>query len=164
MKIALGADDTYPILKTLYRLLCQAGHVVSCFGTLGVEGPNSSTSLLSWPQVGLSVGEAVSQGRCEEGIVLCWSGTGVCISANKVKGIRAALCTDAQTATVARLWNHANVLALSSRLLTTDLCQEILTAWFSPVDLTLASKDITFLDTVESKAETYLHWTDWETK
>ncbi len=86
MKIALGADDAYPILKPLYMLLCQAGHVVSCFGALGVESPNvidtASVSPLSWPQVGLTVGEAVAQGRCEEGIVVCWSGTGVCMAAN----------------------------------------------------------------------------------
>lgn len=159
MKIALGADDTYPILKPLYALLCQAGHGVSCFGALGIEGPNasptasitSSTSPLSWPQVGLAVGEAVAKGDCEAGIVVCWSGTGVCMAANKVKGVRAALCTDAQTATAARLWNHANVLALSSRLLTADLCQEILTAWFSPVDFTIGASDIVFLDGFECK-------------
>lgn len=77
------------------------------------------------------VAEAVAQGEADEGIVLCWTGTGVSLAANKVAGIRAALCADAETARGARLWNKANVLALSMRLTTPALADEILESWFS---------------------------------
>lgn len=153
MKIALASDDAYPILKPLYRLLCQAGHTVDCFGAVGLEEKDSKLlqTPLTWPQAGLVVAEAVAKKDYEQGIVLCWSGTGVCLAANKVSGIRAALCTDAQTATAARVWNHANVLALSSRLLTEDLAGEILNAWFSAVDLFVGAKDIAYLEGYEGK-------------
>ncbi len=69
-----------------------------------------------WPEVARKVGEDVAEGRAEEGILFCWTGTGVSIAANKVAGVRAALCVDAETARGARLWNNANVLCLSMRL------------------------------------------------
>ncbi len=148
MKIALGADDHYPILKTIYTLLEEAGHTIhlcspSCL--------NEACPCLSWPQAGLAVAKAVSQKLCDEGIAICWSGTGVGIAANKVKGIRAALCTDALTAQAARVWNHANVLALSSRLLSEDLAKEILHSWFSPVDTTKGAKDLAYLEAIEGE-------------
>jgi ribose 5-phosphate isomerase B len=74
--------------------------------------------------------EEIKQGRADEGIVLCWTGTGCALVANKVPGIRAALCGDAETAKGARIWNHANVLALSLRLTSDALLKEILKAWF----------------------------------
>ena len=70
-------------------------------------------------------------GRAEEGILFCWTGTGVSIAANKVPGIRAALCGDAETARGARLWNNANVLCLSMRATSEVIAREILDAWFS---------------------------------
>jgi ribose 5-phosphate isomerase B len=70
-------------------------------------------------------------GQADEGIVFCWTGTGASIAANKVRGIRAALCHDAETARGARIWNHANVLALSLRVTSEALAKEILEAWFS---------------------------------
>lgn len=75
------------------------------------------------------MGELVAKGEADYGIVICYTGTGVCIAANKVKGIRAALCTDAQTAKYSRMWNNANVLALSARLVTKILAEEILEEW-----------------------------------
>jgi hypothetical protein len=74
--------------------------------------------------------ECLAQGLADQGIVMCWTGTGVSIAANKVEGVRAALCVDAATATGARRWNDANVLALSLRLTTPALLSEILAAWF----------------------------------
>jgi ribose 5-phosphate isomerase B len=71
----------------------------------------------------------VAEGACERGVVCCWSGTGASIAANKVPGARAALCTDAETARMARKYNHANVLALSLRLTSPPLGREILTAF-----------------------------------
>lgn len=152
MKIALGADDHYPILTTLYSLLEAAGH------EMYVCSPKHLTDgsvCLSWPEAGLAVAQAVQQKLCDEGIVLCWSGTGVCMAANKIKGIRAALCTDAHTAQAAKVWNHANVLALSSRLLTQDLAKEILHSWFRPFDKAQGAKDLATLDAIESNERSF---------
>jgi ribose 5-phosphate isomerase B len=81
--------------------------------------------------VGERVAESVASGRCEEGVLFCWTGTGVSIAANKVPGVRAALCFDAETARGARKWNHANVLVMSLRLTSEVVAKEILEAWFS---------------------------------
>jgi ribose 5-phosphate isomerase B len=77
------------------------------------------------------VAEAVARGEADEGIVCCWTGTGASIAANKVPGVRAALVHDAETARGARLWNHANVLALSLRATPIPIAKEILDAWLS---------------------------------
>ena len=78
-----------------------------------------------------AVGEAVAQGRADLGVVMCWTGTGVSIAANKVHGVRAALCTDAETARGARRWNDANVLAMGLRLTTTALVGELVDAFLA---------------------------------
>lgn len=85
----------------------------------------------NWPIVAGRVAQEVAEGRCQQGVLLCWTGTGVSIAANKVPGIRAALCADAETARGARLWNDANVLCLSLRLTSPQVASEILDAWFS---------------------------------
>ncbi len=85
----------------------------------------------NWPVVANRVAEEVAEGRCQQGVLLCWTGTGVSIAANKVPGIRAALCSDAETARGARLWNDANVLCMSLRLTSPQVASEILDAWFS---------------------------------
>lgn len=82
-----------------------------------------------WPEVGRAVGEAVAGDDTDFGIVCCWTGTGVSIAANKVSGVRAALCADAETARGARRWNDANVLALSNRLTTPTVAVEIVEAF-----------------------------------
>jgi ribose 5-phosphate isomerase B len=73
----------------------------------------------------------VADGEVDEGIVCCWTGTGASIAANKVPGVRAALCHDAETARGARIWNHANVLALSLRSTSLPVAKEILDMWFN---------------------------------
>jgi ribose 5-phosphate isomerase B len=88
-----------------------------------------------WAECGLEVGNAVALGEAEQGVVFCWTGTGVSLAANKVHGVRSALCTDAEQARGARKWNDANVLALSLRLTTEQLAKEILEAWFSTTEL-----------------------------
>lgn len=85
---------------------------------------------MGWPEVARQVGEAVLSGAADEGILACWTGTGVCMAANKLPGIRAALCDDAETARGARLWNRANVLCLSLRRTSEVEAGEILEAWF----------------------------------
>lgn len=124
MKIALCADEPYPVHAALQRLVEARGHAAVRFGAFAGAGESP------WADAAGEAAEAVAAGRCDEGIFLCWTGTGISIAANKVPGIRAALCTDAATAAGARVWNHANVLCLSHRLLTDDLAQEILAAWF----------------------------------
>ena len=123
MKIALGSDEKTNLTDFIVDQLTAADHEVTLYGPL--QG-----SAAHWPVVARGVAEAVSQGKVDEGILLCWTGTGVCMAANKVPGIRAALCIDAQTARGARLWNNANLLCLSLRLTSQVLATEILQAWF----------------------------------
>lgn len=123
MKIALGSDEETTLTEFIHDKLADAGHKVTLHGPLaGAES--------HWPGVAREVAEAVAQGLADEGILLCWTGTGVSLAANKVPGIRAALCADAQTARGARLWNNANVLCLSLRLTSPAVAAEILEAWF----------------------------------
>lgn len=124
MRIAVGSDEKNYLTDALIAELERRGHELILFGPL--TGSNDP-----WPDVGRAVGEAVASGRADQGIVCCYTGTGVSIAANKVPGIRAALCHDAQTAAGARKWNDANVLALSLRLTTPELAREILDAWFA---------------------------------
>ena len=118
MRVALGTDEHTPLLDDLVALLGESGHdaVVVADGD-------------PWPDVGRAVGEAVASGRAERGVVCCWTGTGVSIAANKVPGVRAALCTDAETARGARRWNDANVLALGLRLTSGAVGREVLAAF-----------------------------------
>ncbi len=96
------------------------------FGPLGDEGAPAA-----WPVVAVEVAQAVASGNAEEAVLFCWTGTGVSIAANKVPGVRAALCGDAETARGAKAWNQANVLCLSLRSTTEARAGEILDAWFS---------------------------------
>ena len=125
MKIAVCSDEPYAVHDVLRSELEARGHEVVAFGSVadGREAP--------WVQTAEAAARAVADGRCDEGIFCCWTGTGIAMAANKVPGIRAALCTDPQTAQGARVWNHANVLALSNRLLGEHVLREILDAWFS---------------------------------
>lgn len=120
MRVALGTDEHTALVDHLHRRLTQLGHDV----VVVADGE-------SWPDVGRSVGEAVASGRADRGVVCCWTGTGVSIAANKVPGVRAALCTDAETARGARRWNDANVVALGLRLTSPEVASEMLTAFFS---------------------------------
>ncbi len=124
MRIAVGSDERNHTTDALVEELQRRGHDLVLIGPLA--GTNEA-----WPEVGRAVGEAVASGEVEQGIVCCYTGTGVSIAANKVPGVRAALCHDAQTAAGARKWNDANVLALSLRTTTADLAREILDAWFA---------------------------------
>lgn len=124
MRVAFGADEATELTAAVERELRERGYQVALFGVLG---PGDD----SWPNVGRSVGEAVASRDCDFGIVCCWTGTGVSIAANKVPGVRAALCADAETAAGARTWNDANVLALSLRSTAIPVAKAMLDAWFS---------------------------------
>jgi ribose 5-phosphate isomerase B len=119
MKVAFGTDEHNVVTDAIRAGLSDRGHAV--IDTLPDGSP--------WPDVGRSVGEAVASGHADRGVVCCWTGTGVSIAANKVPGVRAALCGDPETARGARRWNDANVLALSLRLTTDALAGELLDAF-----------------------------------
>jgi ribose 5-phosphate isomerase B len=118
MRVAFGTDERTDVTEHLKETLAAAGHEVV---VVGEDEP--------WPDVGRGVGEAVASGAADRGVVCCWTGTGVSIAANKVAGVRAALCTDRATAEGARKWNDANVLALGLRLTTTTVGDEIVDAF-----------------------------------
>lgn len=124
MKIVVSSDEYFPLIDILLEEVRQKGHEVHYLG------PRQGEKSIDWPEVTFKAMEEIKQGKAEEGIVLCWTGTGCALAANKVSGIRAALCVDAETAKGARIWNHANVLALSLRLISEVLLKEILKVWF----------------------------------
>lgn len=125
MRVALGSDLAGPLLEAIEAWLAARRHEVIRFGALR-EGADDA-----WPSVARAVGECVAAGEAGCGILCCWTGTGVSIAANKVPGVRAALCGDAATAAGAREWNDANVLCLSLRATSPAVAEEILEAWFS---------------------------------
>ena len=124
MKLAVGSDERTHLTDFVVGDLRARGFEVELYGAL-VGGD------LQWPEVARRVAERVASGESQEGVLFCWSGTGVSIAANKVPGIRAALCSDAATAKGAREWNHANVLVMGLRLTPKAVAREILEAWFS---------------------------------
>ena len=137
MKIALGSDEANALTTFLIEELAQRGHAVVLCGPIDPADPD-----VDWPLTSSHVAELVARGEADEGIVCCWTGTGASIAANKVTGIRAALCHDAETARGARIWNHANVLALSLRAISIPIAKEILDVWFStPVNEGEAQSD-----------------------
>jgi ribose 5-phosphate isomerase B len=125
MRIALGSDMAGELPEAIDRWLRERGHQVRRFGALAPAANDA------WPAVGRDVGTAVARNEAETGVLCCWTGTGVSIAANKVAGVRAALCADAATAAGAREWNDANVLCLSLRATSIPLAQEMLEAWFA---------------------------------
>lgn len=124
MRISVSTDERTHLVDAILEDLRQRGHEVAYFG----PEPGEESD---WPEVTLQAVEQVARREADEAIVMCWTGTGCTISANKVPGIRAALCGDAETAKGARIWNHANVLALSLRATPEAVAKEILDAWFN---------------------------------
>ncbi|MCO8126419.1 RpiB/LacA/LacB family sugar-phosphate isomerase [Acidimicrobiia bacterium EGI L10123] len=121
MRIAFGTDEQTAVTDAVEDWLAEHGHDVVVVAPRG--GP--------WPDVGAAVGNAVASGEADRGVVCCWTGTGVSIAANKVPGVRAALCTDRGTAEGARRWNDANVLAFGLRLTTEAVAEEMLDAFLA---------------------------------
>jgi ribose 5-phosphate isomerase B len=125
VRISLAADELTGVADELPRELRRRGHEPILHGAYAAdERPD-------WAWASETAARDVAEGRAEQGIVACWTGTGASIAANKVPGIRAALCADAQTAEGARRWNDANVLALSLRQTSAAELGEILDAWFA---------------------------------
>jgi ribose 5-phosphate isomerase B len=124
MRIAVAADERAGVADAVVDELRRRGHEPVVHGALN-DGERDD-----WAWASEAAARDVADGRAEQGIVCCWTGTGASIAANKVHGVRAALCGDAETARGARRWNDANVLALSLRATSEPLLTEILDAWF----------------------------------
>ncbi len=125
MRIAVAADEDTGVAGAVVEQLRSRGHEPVLHGALA-EGERDD-----WAWASEAAARDVADGRAEQGVVCCWTGTGASIAANKVHGIRAALCADAETAAGARRWNDANVLALSLRATSEPVLVEILDAWFA---------------------------------
>jgi ribose 5-phosphate isomerase B len=124
MRVAVGADEQTQLTDAVVDDLRERGHELVLVGPPGGEDKQ-------WAEVGHEVGELVATGSCDTAVLFCWTGTGASIAANKVKGARAALCTDAATAAGARRWNDANVVVMGLRLTSPEVAREVLDAWFS---------------------------------
>ena len=124
MRIAVAADERVGIAHSVIEELRRRGHEVLAHGALHDDERDD------WAWASEAAARDVADGRADQAVVCCWTGTGASIAANKVDGIRAALCVDAPTAAGARKWNDANVLALSLRATSEAELAEILDAWF----------------------------------
>ncbi|MER5318288.1 RpiB/LacA/LacB family sugar-phosphate isomerase [Streptosporangium roseum] len=145
MRISLASDSLDGIAPILMPEIRKRGHTVIVHGALADERAD-------WAWCCSRAAEDVTSGAADQAVVCCWTGTGASIAANKVPGVRAALCVDAATAAGARRWNDANVLAISLRLTSAPLLEEILDAWFSgsasPDETDLAN--IAYLSEIEN--------------
>ncbi|MEU6136375.1 RpiB/LacA/LacB family sugar-phosphate isomerase [Nocardioides sp. NPDC047086] len=121
MRIAFGADDENETTRAVLAELRERGEI-------------EVIETDSWPDLGAGIGRAVVEGRAEVGVVMCWTGTGTAIAANKVAGVRAALAWEPWIARGARLWNDANVLAMSLKRLAPDIAVEVTRAFLDETD------------------------------
>ena len=124
MRIAVAADERVGVAEAVIDQLRKRGHEPIPHGALADEERDD------WAWASEAAARDVADGRAEQAIVCCWTGTGASIAANKVDGVRAALCLDAQTADGARKWNDANALGISLRATSEAELGEILDAWF----------------------------------
>jgi ribose 5-phosphate isomerase B len=123
MKIAIGSDHAgFELKEKIKELLKELGHEYNDYGT-------DSSESVDYPEYGLKVAEAVSKKECDKGILICGSGIGMCMSANKVPGVRAALCMNPEMARLSREHNDANVLTMGSRLIDENTAKEIVKVW-----------------------------------
>jgi ribose 5-phosphate isomerase B len=125
MRISVSSDMDQAVARAVVTELRGRGHEVTTYGALA---PGDDPQ---WAVCSEAAARELAAGNADQAVVCCWTGTGASIAANKVPGVRAALCTDAYTADGARRWNDANVLALSLRLTSEPLLKEILDAWFA---------------------------------
>jgi ribose 5-phosphate isomerase B len=126
MRVSISADEMTGVARELADAVAARGHeLVARHGALTDDERDD------WAWASEAAARDVAEGTADHAVVCCWTGTGASIAANKVTGVRAALCADAATASGARRWNDANVLALSLRTVSRPLLEEILDAWFA---------------------------------
>lgn len=125
MKVAIGCDHGgLNLKKEIKELLLSLGHEVEDFGTYSIES-------CDYPDIAVPVSRAVVEGKAERGILICGTGIGIGIAANKIAGIRAALCHDTFSARASREHNNANVLTLGERVIGIGLAKDIVTIWMA---------------------------------
>lgn len=123
MRVSLGADHRgFELKEKIKKYLTELGHDVTDFGT-------DSTESVDYPDFGFKVAESVAKGESDFGVTVCWTGNGMNIAANKVKGVRSALCLNEEMAKLTRAHNDANVLALAAKFVPEELARKILDAW-----------------------------------
>jgi ribose 5-phosphate isomerase B len=126
MRFSIAADEVTGVAAAIEEALVERGHEV-----VARHGALNDSERDDWAWASEAAARDVASGAADQGLVACWTGTGASIAANKVDGVRAALAGDAETATGARRWNDANVLALSLRTTSEPLLAEILDAWLA---------------------------------
>ena len=135
--MAIGSDEKTRVTDVVTEYLQSKGIEVEPLGALTGQP-------MDWADAARAVGERVASGAADQGVLFCWTGTGTTIAANKVPGIRAALCHDAETARGARRWNDANIVVMSLRATPEAVAREICDAWLEgkpdPAELPVIDK------------------------
>lgn len=126
MKLVVATDEKTELTDFVVDYLKRKGHELTLVGHF-----ESDSSKWQWADIGKTAADKVAAGEADQGVFFCWSGTGICMAANKVSGIRAALCWNAEIAALSRKWDDANVLCMSLKETDTNTAQAILEAWFS---------------------------------
>jgi ribose 5-phosphate isomerase B len=134
-RVIVAADRPYNVAKFIVDYVRSKGYEAIPMGALKDGNP------IPWPDAGYIAAKSLARGEADTAILMCYTGTGITLVANKVKGVWAAPCVDAQTAKLARLLNNANALTLSARLITEELAKEIIDAWFSVEEPDLSRAD-----------------------
>ncbi len=125
MKVAIGCDHAgFEAKEAIKNYLTELGYEVKDFGTYSIDS-------CDYPEFGFKVANAVKKGECEKGVVICSTGVGISISANKVRGVRCSLCTDEFTAEMTRRHNDSNVLAMGAKIVPIDKMKDIVKVYFS---------------------------------
>ena len=124
MKIVVASDEKTNLTDSVIKYLREKWHKIILLGDLVRKNGR-------WVQIGKEAAQKVASNQADQGILFCFSGTGICMAANRFKGARAALCWDAETAKLARKWDNANILCMSLRYTSEEIVKEILNAWFS---------------------------------
>ncbi|MBI4126871.1 MAG: RpiB/LacA/LacB family sugar-phosphate isomerase [Deltaproteobacteria bacterium] len=124
MKLVVASDTKNHVTDAVIDDLKRRDHQLTLVGDLVAKNGK-------WAEIAKEAAKKVSSSEVGQGIFFCWSGTGICMAANKIPGARAALCWDAETARLARKWNDANILCMSLRFISETVAKEILEAWFT---------------------------------
>lgn len=126
MKLVVASDEKTNLTDSVIDYLESKRYKLILLGNLV-----NKKSKWKWAEIGKEAAQKVVSGGVDQGILFCWSGTGICMAANRIKGARAALCWDAETARLAKKWDNANILCLSLRFTSETVVKEILDAWFT---------------------------------
>ncbi len=128
MKLVVASDEKTPLNEYVINYLKSLGHELLVKGDL--DKPNGK-----WADISIESAKLVTSGEVDQAVIFCWSGTGACMAANKVKGARAALCVSTEIAAIARKWNDANILVMGNSNTSNENAKGIIDTWFvTPFD------------------------------